>query len=102
MSIKTNDDCTSHDKISEEKVSYKHVNFCGEHRPCERMQFMDDKFCKKHRHDKTKWWLKILDDYAKNYVLFIPLLVNFAMKLVILIFNACIFMIESWPNIVMT
>ena len=52
--INANDYCTSHIKISEEKVPYKHINFCGEHRPCERVQFMDDQFCKKHRHDKTK------------------------------------------------
>ena len=56
----TNDDCISHDK----RVSYKHVNYCGEHRSCENMPIRDDRFCKKHKYDRTQWWLKILDDYA--------------------------------------
>jgi hypothetical protein len=34
-------------------VSYKHVNFCGVHRICEDMPYRDDRFCKKHKHDKT-------------------------------------------------
>jgi hypothetical protein len=88
----TNDDCPSHDK----NVSYKHVNFCGVHKLCEDMPYRDDRFCKKHKHDKSNWWLKVIDEFA----LFIPLLVNFAIRLVILISNAYFFMIESWPNIV--
>ena len=59
-----NDDCTSHDKISEKRVSYMHVNFCGVHRLCEDMPIRDDRFCKKHKHDKTKWWLKVIDDFC--------------------------------------
>jgi hypothetical protein len=48
------------------KVSYKHVNFCGVHKHCEDMPFRDDRFCKKHKHDKTNWWLKMIDDFAKK------------------------------------
>jgi hypothetical protein len=29
------DDCNKHAQISESTTSYKHVNFCGVHRPCE-------------------------------------------------------------------
>ena len=56
----TNDDCTSHDK----NVSYKHVNFCGVHKVCEDMPYRDDRFCKKHKHDKTNWLLKVIDEFA--------------------------------------
>jgi hypothetical protein len=94
----TNDDCTSHDK----EVSYKHVNFCGVNRVCEDMPYRDDRYCKKHKHDETNRWLKVIDKFAKNYALFIPLLVNFSIGLVILISNAHFFMIESWLNIAIT
>ena len=50
-----NDDCTSHDK----KISYKHVNFCGVNKICKDMPYRDDRFCKKHKHDTTIWWLKL-------------------------------------------
>ena len=43
-----NDDCTSHDK----KVSYKHANLCGVNKICEDIPHRDDRFCKKHKHDK--------------------------------------------------
>ena len=56
----TKDDCTSHEK----NVSYKHVNFCGVHKVCEDMPYRDDRFCKKHKHDKTNWWLKVIDEFA--------------------------------------
>ena len=55
-----NDDCTSHDK----KVSYKHVNFCGVNKICKDMPYRDDRFCKKHKHDQTNWWLKVIDECA--------------------------------------
>ena len=45
----TNDDCTSHNK----NVSYKHVNFCGVHKVCEDMPYREDRFCRKHKHDRT-------------------------------------------------
>ena len=45
-------------------VSYKHVNFCGVHRVCEDMPYRDDRFCKKHKHDKTNSLLKVIDEFA--------------------------------------
>ena len=44
-----NDDYTSHDK----NVSYKHVNFRGVHKVCEDMPYREDRFCRKHKHDRT-------------------------------------------------
>jgi len=40
----SNDDCTSYD----EKVSYKHVNFCGEHWVCMDTPNREDRYCKRH------------------------------------------------------
>ena len=56
----TNDDCTSHDK----NVSYKHVNFCGVNRVCEDLPYRDDTYCKKHKHDETNRWLKVIYKFA--------------------------------------
>ena len=47
----TNDDCTIHDK----EVSYKHVNFCGEHWVCTDTPNREDRYCKRHKHLETKW-----------------------------------------------
>src|SRR6266511_3531861 len=50
--------------IHDKDVSYKHVNFCGVHRVCEDMPYRDDRFCKKHKHDETNRWLKVIDKFA--------------------------------------
>ena len=55
-----NDYCTSHEK----NVSYKHVNFCGVHRVCEDVPCGEDRFCKKHKHDRTNSFLKVIDEFA--------------------------------------
>ena len=47
----TNDDCTSYD----ENVSYKHVDFCGEHRFCKYTPIRESRYCKRHKHLETKW-----------------------------------------------
>ena len=57
-----NDDCTSHDK----NVSYKHVNFCGVHKVCKDVTYREDRFCKKHKHDRTNSLLKVIDEFAKK------------------------------------
>jgi hypothetical protein len=93
-----NDDCTSHDK----NVSYKHVNFCGVERLCEDVPYRDDRFCKKHKHDRTNFLLKVIDKFATKVCSLYPITLNFAIKLVTLISNACFFMIESCPNIAIT
>ena len=53
-----NDDCNRHDPISTNNVPYKHVNFCGVHRPCESTRVEEDKYCKQHKHERTSKWLK--------------------------------------------
>ena len=94
----TNDDCTSHDK----KISYKHVNFCGVHRVCEDMPKREDRFCKRHKYLETKWLQERLDVCAERLIFLLAILVNFAMKVVILISNVNYFMIELCPKIVIT
>jgi hypothetical protein len=64
-----NDDCTSHDK----NVSYKLVNFCGVHKVCEDMPYRDDRFCKKHKHDITDWWLEVIDEFATKLCSLYPI-----------------------------
>ena len=46
----TNDDCTSYD----ENVSYKHVDFCGEHWVCIDTPNREQRYCKRHKHVETK------------------------------------------------
>ena len=61
-----NDDCNRHDPISTNNVPYKHVNFCGVHRPCESTRVEEDKYCKQHKHERTSKWLKDLYKFARE------------------------------------
>ena len=65
----TIDDCTSHDK----NVSYKHVNFYGVHKVCEDMPYRDDRFCKKHKHDRNNFLLKVIDEFATKLCSLCPI-----------------------------
>ena len=44
---------------------YKHVNFCGEHRPCERTWIEEEKYCKQHKLERTSEWIEDLNEKAK-------------------------------------
>jgi hypothetical protein len=81
------DDCNKHAQTSESTISYKHVNFCGSLRACEKSHDKED-YCIHHRNEETRMWDKALDELGERFVPFILLFVNFAMKRVILIFNA--------------
>ena len=58
----TNDDCTCYD----ENVSYKHVDFCGEHWVCMDTPNREDRYCKRHKHLETKLLQERLDVCAEN------------------------------------
>ena len=58
----TNDDCTSYD----ENVSYKHVDFCGEHWVCIDTPNREDRYCKRHKHVEPKWLQERLNVSAEN------------------------------------
>jgi hypothetical protein len=54
------DDCNEHAQISESTISYKHVNFCGVLRPCEKSHDKED-YCINHRNEETRMWGKAVD-----------------------------------------
>ena len=83
----TNDDCTSHDK----NVSYKHVNFCGVHKVCEDMPYRDDRFCKKHKHDRTNFLLKVIDEFATKLCSLYPITCELCNKVGHLNFQCILF-----------
>ena len=58
----TNDDCTSYD----ENISYKHVDFCGEHWVCIDTPNREDRYCKRHKHVETKLLQERLNVSAEN------------------------------------
>src|SRR6266536_2799120 len=58
-----NDYCTSHEK----NVSCKHVNFC------EDVPYREDRFCKKHKHDRTNSLLKVIDEFATKLCCLCPI-----------------------------
>jgi hypothetical protein len=47
------DNCNKHAEISESTTSYKHVNFCGVHRPCEQNHNKED-YCIHHGNEETQ------------------------------------------------
>src|SRR4051812_24600447 len=61
-----NDDCNMHDPIPENEVLYKHVNFCGVDRPCERPMIEEGKYCKQHKHERTITWVRDLNEIARE------------------------------------
>ena len=64
-----NDYCTSYEK----NVSYKHVNFCGVERLFEDAPYREDRFCKKHKHDRTNFLLKVIDEFATKLCSLCPI-----------------------------
>ena len=49
-------DCNKHAQTSESTISYKHVNFCGALRPCEKAHIEVENYCKQHKHEGTSMW----------------------------------------------
>jgi hypothetical protein len=54
------DDCNKHAQTSKSPIFYKHVNFCGIHRPYEQSYNKED-YCITHANEETSMWLKDLD-----------------------------------------
>ena len=55
-----------HDPITENEVLYKHVNFCGVDRPCERPMIEEENYCKQHKHERTITWVRDLNEIARE------------------------------------
>ena len=53
--------------------SNKHVNFCGVHKVCEDVPYREDRFCKKHKHDRTNSLLKVIDEFATKLCSLCPI-----------------------------
>ena len=64
-------DCNKQAQTSENTISYKHVNFCGMHRPCEKNQ-IEDEYCIHHRNEKTRTWNRALDDLGEKVCALYP------------------------------
>src|SRR3954468_13818797 len=43
--------CNIHAQTPKSTISYKHVNFCGVRKPCERTN-NEEEYCKLHKHEK--------------------------------------------------
>jgi hypothetical protein len=67
------DDCNKHAQISKSTTSYKHVNFCGVHRPCEQSHNKED-YCITHGNEETRMWLKALDELGEKVCELYPFL----------------------------
>src|SRR5215218_3059464 len=63
--------CNEHVQTSENAISYKHVNFCGMHRPCGINQ-IEDEYCIHHMNEKTRKWSRALDDLGKKVCALYP------------------------------
>jgi hypothetical protein len=59
------DDCNKHAQTSESTISYKHVNFCGALRPCEKNHIKED-YCIHHRNEETRMWDKALNELGEK------------------------------------
>jgi hypothetical protein len=59
------DDCNKHAQTSESTTSYKHVNFCGVLRPCEKSHYKEDYYIH-HGNEETQMWDKALDELGKK------------------------------------
>ena len=62
----TNDDCSSHD----ENISYKHVDFCGEHWVCIDTPNREDRYCNRYKHLETQLLQERLDVCAQRFNIF--------------------------------
>jgi hypothetical protein len=57
----------------ESPISYKHVNFCGVHRPCEQSYNKED-YCVHHANEETRMWYKDIGEIGKKVCELYPFL----------------------------
>ena len=73
------------------KNSYKNAIFCGVERLCEDMPYRDDRFCKKHKHDETNRWLKVIHQFATKLCSLCPITCELCNKVGQLNFQCMLF-----------
>jgi hypothetical protein len=59
--------------LKQSPISYKHVNFCGVHRPCEQSYNKED-YCIHHANEKTRMWRRALDELGEKVCELYPFL----------------------------
>src|SRR6266567_500111 len=64
-------DYNKHALTSESTISYKHVNFCGIHKPCEKNQ-IEEEYCIHHRNEKTRTWSRPLNALSEKVCALYP------------------------------
>jgi hypothetical protein len=74
------DDCNKHSRTSESPISYKHVNFCGVHRPCEQSYNKED-YCIHHTIEETRMWFRALDELGERVCELYPFLCELCDKM---------------------
>ena len=72
-------DCKEHAQTFENTISYKHVNFCGVLRPCEKSQ-IEEEYCIHHRNEKTRTWNRALDDLGEKVCAHYPFICELCYK----------------------
>src|SRR3954451_2813261 len=77
--IVINNDSNTRAQSSESTISYKHVNFCGVHRPCEKTN-NEEEYCKLHKHEKTRTCSRALNDLAEKVCAIYPFICKLCYK----------------------
>jgi hypothetical protein len=70
------DDCNKHAQTFKSTISYKHVNFCGVHRPCEQSYNKEDYYVH-HVNEETRMWFRALDELGKKVCKLYPFLCKY-------------------------
>jgi hypothetical protein len=73
------DDCNKHAQTSESTISYKHVNFCGALRPCEKSQIKEE-HCIHHRNEETRMWDRALNELGEKVCAIYPFICELCYK----------------------
>jgi hypothetical protein len=73
------DDCNEHAQTSKSTISYKHVNFCGALRPCEKNNIKED-YCIHHRSEETRMWDKALNELGEKVCTLYPFICELSYK----------------------
>jgi hypothetical protein len=73
------DDCNKHALTSESTISYKHVNFCGARRPCEKNQIKEE-YCIHHRTEETRMWDRALNELGEKVCALYPFICELCYK----------------------
>jgi hypothetical protein len=65
------DDCNKRAQTLESTISYKHVNFCGALRPCEK-NHIKEYYCIHHRSEETRMWDRALNELDEKVCALYP------------------------------